>query len=71
MHCVPSFLVFMFWSTGMRLAVIMSVEDKLIYVRLVMPHCMFSMQLFLSGIVNFVLIESKESCMHKPLVQRL
>ena len=37
----------------MRLAVIMSVQDKLIHVRLVMPRCMFSMQLFLSEIVRF------------------
>ena len=66
MHSVPSFLVFMFWSTGMRLAVVMSVQDKLICVCLVMPHCMFSMQLFLSEII--ILIESKESCIHKPLI---
>ena len=39
----------------MRLAVIMSVQDELICVRLVMPCCMFIMQLFLSEIV---LIES-------------
>ena len=52
-HSVPSFLVFMFWSTGMRLAVIMSVQDELISVCLVMPRCMFSMQLFLSEIVKF------------------
>ena len=52
-HSVPSFLVFMFWSTGMRLAAIMSIEDKLIFVHLVMPRCMFSMQLFLSEIVKF------------------
>ena len=36
----------------MRLAV-MSVQDELICVRLVMPRCMFSMQLFLSEIVQF------------------
>ena len=48
-----SFLVFMFWSTGMRLAVSMSVQDELICVRLVMPLCMFSMQLFLSEIIKF------------------
>ena len=29
-HSVPSFLVFMFWSTGRRLAVILSVQDELI-----------------------------------------
>ena len=52
-HSVLSFLVFMFWSTGMRLAVIMSGQDKLICVCLVMPRCMFSMQLFLSEIVKF------------------
>ena len=52
-HSVLSFLVFMFWSTGTRLAVIMSAQDKLICVRLVMPRCMFSMQLFLSEIVKF------------------
>ena len=45
-HSVQSFLVFMFWSTGMRLAVIMSDEDELICVCLVMPRFMFSMQLF-------------------------
>ena len=38
---------------GMRLAVIMSVQDELICVRLVMPRCMFSMLLFLSEIVKF------------------
>ena len=43
---------FMFWSTGTRLAV-MSVQDELICVHLVMPRCMFSMQLFLSEIVKF------------------
>ena len=53
MHSVPSFLVFMFWITGMRLAVIMSVQDELICVRLVMPRCMFNMQLFLSEIVKY------------------
>ena len=37
----------------MTKAVIMSTQDKLICVRLVMPHCMFSMQLFLSDIVKF------------------
>ena len=49
MHSVPSFTVFMFWSTGTRLAV-MSLQDELICVHLVMPHCMFSMQLFLSDL---------------------
>ena len=52
-HSVPSFPVFMFCSPGMRLAVIMSVQDELICVRLVMPRCMFSMQLYLSEIVKF------------------
>ena len=52
-HSVPSFLFFMFCSTGMTKAVIMSTQDKLICVRLVMPRCMFSMQLFLSDIVKF------------------
>ena len=52
-YSVPSFSVFMFWSTGTRVAVIMSFQDKLICVCLVMPHCMFSMQLFLSEIVKF------------------
>ena len=37
----------------MRLAVIMSIQDKLICVHLVMSRCMFSMQLFLSEIVKF------------------
>ena len=36
----------------MRLAV-MSVQDELICVRLVIPRCMISMQLFLSEIVKF------------------
>lgn len=44
----------------------MSVE--LICVRLVTPRCMVSMQLFLSE--SFLLIESKQSCAHKLLVQR-
>ena len=35
----------------MRLAVIMTIQDELICVRVVMPRCMFSMQLFLSEIV--------------------
>ena len=52
MHSVPSFPVFMFCSTGMRLAV-MSTQDELICVCLVMPRCMFSMQLCLSEIVKF------------------
>ena len=39
-------------------ASVMSVQDKLICVHLVMPHCTFGMQLF----VRFVLIESKASC---------
>ena len=43
---------FMFWSTSTRLAV-MSVHNELICVRLVMPRCMFSMQLFLSEMVMF------------------
>ena len=38
--------------TGTRLAV-MSIQDELICVPLVMPRCMFSMQLFLSEIVKF------------------
>ena len=50
---VPSFLVFMFWSTSMRLAVIMSGQDKLICVCLVMPCCMFSTQLFMSETLKF------------------
>ena len=32
---------------------VMSIQDKLICVCLVMPHCTFSMQLFLSEIVMF------------------
>ena len=54
MHYVPSLPVFMFWSnvTGMGLAA-MSVQDELICVCRVMPHCMFSMQLFFSEIVKF------------------
>ena len=44
---------FMFSCTGMTLAVIMSVQEKLICVRLVMPRCMFNMQLILSEIVKF------------------
>ena len=50
MHSIWSFLVFIFCSTGTRLAVIMSVQDKLICVHLVMPRYIFSMQLFLSEI---------------------
>ena len=53
MDLVPSFAVFMLCSTGTRPAFIMSVQDKLIYVHLVMPCCMFSMQLFLLEIVKF------------------
>ena len=53
MHSMPIFLVFMFLSTGMRLAVIMSVQDEFICVRLVMPRVMFSMQLFLSEVDKF------------------
>ena len=34
-------------------ASVMSLQDELICVRLVMPHCMFGMQLFLSEIVKF------------------
>ena len=34
-------------------ASVMSVQDELICVCLVMPHCMFGMQLFLSEIVKF------------------
>ena len=34
-------------------AVIMSIQDEFICVRLVMPRCVFSMQLFLSEIVTF------------------
>ena len=43
----------MFWRTGTRLAVIMSVQDELICVHLVMPRCMFNMLLFLFEIVKF------------------
>ena len=32
---------------------VVSVQDKFICVPLVMPHCMFGMQLFLSQIVKF------------------
>ena len=52
MHSVLSSLVFMFCSTSTRL-VVMSIQNKLICVCLVMPHCMFSMQLFLSEILKF------------------
>ena len=49
-HCsVHCFHVLQSWH---RLAV-MSVQDELICVRLVMPHFIFSMQLFLSEIVKF------------------
>ena len=53
-HSIHSFADFMFCSKviGMRQAA-MSVQDKLIWVRLVMPRCMFSMQLFLSEIITF------------------
>ena len=48
-HSIPAFSVFMLCISGMRL-VVMSVQDKLICVRLVMPHSMskrcVSMQLF-------------------------
>ena len=37
----------------MRLIVVMSVQDELIYVCLVMSRCIFSMQLFLSEMVTF------------------
>ena len=50
MHSVPSFPVFI--CTGMRVAA-MAVQDELICVCLVMPRCMFSMQLFVSEIVKF------------------
>ena len=43
MHPVPSFPIFMFCSTGTRL-VVMSVQEKLICVRLVMPQCTISVQ---------------------------
>ena len=49
---ISCFHVFMLCSTGTRL-VVMSVQDKLNCVHLVMPHCMFSMQLFFSEIVKF------------------
>ena len=45
----------------------MSIQDELICVCLVMPHCMFGMQLFLSEIVKFRFDQSE---LHKPLVQR-
>ena len=41
---------------------VVSVQDKLICVRLVMPHCIFGMQVFLSEIVSFVLTKCKASC---------
>ena len=50
-HSVPSFPAVILCSTGMRL-VVMSVQDELI-VCLVMPRCMFSVQLYLSEIVKF------------------
>ena len=52
MHFIPSFPVFVFCSIGSRLGV-MSAQDELICVCLVMPRCMFSMQLFLYEIVKF------------------
>ena len=52
------------------IASVMSVQDELFCVRLVMPHCMFGMQLFLSELVSFVLTKINASCMHKTLVQR-
>ena len=51
-HSIPPFPVYMFCSPGMKVDV-MSVQDEFICVRLVMPRCMFSMQLFLSEIVKF------------------
>ena len=51
-HSIPSLLVFLLCSPGTRL-VVMSVQDKLICVHLVIPRCMFSMQLFLSEIITF------------------
>ena len=41
--------------------IVMSIKSKLIGVRLVMPHCMFSMQLLLSSVSSFVFIKSKGS----------
>ena len=40
---------------------VVSVQDEFLCVGLVMPHCMFGMHLFLSGILSFVLTESKAS----------
>ena len=52
-HSLPSFPVFMFWSNVTGTLAAMSIQDKLICVPLVMPRCMFSMQLFLSEIIKF------------------
>ena len=46
----------------MGVASVVSVQDELICVRLVMPHCMFGMQLFLSEIVKFRFDQNKASC---------
>ena len=43
----------MFCSPGDETRIVMSVQDKLICVRSVMPRCMFSLQLCLSEIVKF------------------
>ena len=40
-------------SVVVGVASVVSVQDGLICVHLVMPHCMFGMQLFLSEIVKF------------------
>ena len=56
--CLWSFI----WSTHMRLAVIMSVQEELICVCLVMPRCMISIQLFLSEIVLFWLKVKRVAC---------
>ena len=50
--CFSMHSILLFCSTGTRLAVI-SVQDELNCVRLVMPRYMFGMQLFLSEIVTF------------------
>ena len=51
LHSVIScFHVLEYWP---KLAIILSIQDELICVCLVMPRCMFSMQLFLSEIVKF------------------
>ena len=49
---ISCFHVFMYCSTGTRL-VVMSIQNELMCVRLVMPCYMFSMRLFLSEIVKF------------------